>query len=163
MIHLLQTLLLTCFAVTVQAKIFGRCELFHALKVSGLDGYEGYSLANWICMSFFETGFDTEAIDRRKDGTKDYGIFHINNGWWCKDEGTLSENLCSMSCAGEFLPASPPPAAGGTVPEGTGKMVGCCRKWNSLLNAMLEVRNLVLSRCCSSYHQPQPNMGNGEG
>ncbi|XP_033029412.1 lysozyme C, milk isozyme-like [Lacerta agilis] len=99
MIHLLQTLLLTCFAVTVQAKIFGRCELFHKLKVSGLDGYEGYSLANWICMSFFETGFDTEAIDRRKDGTKDYGIFHINNGWWCKDEGTLSENLCSMSCA----------------------------------------------------------------
>ncbi|XP_077777312.1 lysozyme C, milk isozyme-like [Podarcis muralis] len=99
MIHLLQTLLLTCFAVTVQAKIFGRCELYHVLKVSGLDGYEGYSLANWICMSFFETGFDTEAIDRRKDGTKDYGIFHINNGWWCKDEGTLSENLCSMSCA----------------------------------------------------------------
>ncbi|XP_060615718.2 lysozyme C-like [Anolis sagrei] len=102
MAPLLQTLLLllACFVDTTQAKLFDRCELAHVLKDNGMDGFEGSSLADWICMSFFETGFDSEAVDWHKDGTKDYGIFHVNSGWWCKDESldSSSENLCSMSC-----------------------------------------------------------------
>uniref|UniRef100_A0A8D2JH31 Glycosyl hydrolases family 22 (GH22) domain-containing protein n=1 Tax=Varanus komodoensis TaxID=61221 RepID=A0A8D2JH31_VARKO len=98
------TFLLACLVAAVQAKIFGRCELAHVLKNNGMDNYAGYSLANWICMTFFETGFDTEAVDHHKDGTKDYGIFHINNGWWCKDEDTMSENLCTMLCSDLLTP-----------------------------------------------------------
>nr|XP_016851266.1 PREDICTED: lysozyme C isoform X1 [Anolis carolinensis] len=101
MAPLLQTLLLlACFVEATQAKIFDRCQLAHVLKDNGLDAFEGISLADWICMAFFESGFDTEAIDWHNDGTKDYGIFHINSGWWCKDESldSSSENLCSMNC-----------------------------------------------------------------
>ncbi|XP_078242609.1 lysozyme C, milk isozyme [Pogona vitticeps] len=101
MILLLHTFLLTWFVDLIQAKLFSRCELAHVLKDNGMDGFENYSLADWICMAFYESGFDTEAVDRHGDGTNDYGIFHINSGWWCEEEGSskASENLCSVSCS----------------------------------------------------------------
>ncbi|XP_063149066.1 lysozyme C, milk isozyme-like [Candoia aspera] len=99
MTFFLQTFLLSCFVATIQTKIYGRCELAHVLKKNGMDRYEGYSLASWICMAFYESGFDTETIDRHKGGTKDYGIFHINSGRWCKENGTLSEAICGIACS----------------------------------------------------------------
>ncbi|KAH0628909.1 hypothetical protein JD844_010544 [Phrynosoma platyrhinos] len=56
---------------------------YFSIAVSG-SGTQ-LSIKGGICMAFFETGFDSQAIDRHRDGTKDYGIFHINSGWWCKD------------------------------------------------------------------------------
>ncbi|XP_013921882.1 PREDICTED: lysozyme C, milk isozyme-like [Thamnophis sirtalis] len=103
MTFFLQTFLLACFVATIQTKIYGRCELAHVLKKNGMDGYEGYSLASWICMAFYETGFDTKAIDRHKGGTKDYGIFHINSGSWCKENNALSTAICDIACSDGFL------------------------------------------------------------
>ncbi|XP_058023955.1 lysozyme C-1-like [Ahaetulla prasina] len=99
MTFFLQTFLLACFVATIQTKIYGRCELAHVLKKNGMDGYEGYSLASWICMAFYETGFDTKTIDRHKGGTKDYGIFHINSGLWCKENNALSKAICDVACS----------------------------------------------------------------
>ncbi|XP_070592907.1 uncharacterized protein [Erythrolamprus reginae] len=99
MTFFLQMFLLACFVATIQTKIYRRCELAHVFKKNGLDGYEGYSLASWICMAFYETGFDTKTIDRHKGGTKDYGIFHINSGLWCKENDSLSKVLCDIACS----------------------------------------------------------------
>ncbi|XP_029142757.1 lysozyme C, milk isozyme-like [Protobothrops mucrosquamatus] len=99
MTFFLQTFLLACFVATIQTKVYGRCELAHVLKKNEMDGYEGYSLASWICMAFYETGFDTKAIDRHKGGSKDYGIFHINSGLWCKENSALSKAICDVACS----------------------------------------------------------------
>ncbi|XP_015283854.1 PREDICTED: lysozyme C-like [Gekko japonicus] len=90
--------LLASFLVAVQAKIYERCELVKKLNDHGLDGYQGYSLANWVCLAFFESSFDTRAVGHKKDGTSDYGIFQINSGWWCADEDSASDNLCDIDC-----------------------------------------------------------------
>nr|XP_056706086.1 lysozyme C-1-like [Euleptes europaea] len=90
-------LLLACFVVALQAKIYERCELAKRLSAHGLDGYEDYSLANWVCLAFFESGFDTEAVAQNEDGTRDFGIFQINSTW-CADEAIDSDNLCDVDC-----------------------------------------------------------------
>lgn len=38
--------LIGCLIMANEAKIFSRCELAYTLHEEGLDGYEGYSLAN---------------------------------------------------------------------------------------------------------------------
>ncbi|XP_053150712.1 lysozyme C, milk isozyme-like [Hemicordylus capensis] len=92
-----KTFLLACIVATIQAKIFGRCELARVLKDHGMDGFRGYSLANWVCMAFFESGFDTKAIEKNEDQSQDFGIFQISSDWWCKAD-IPSENLCYISC-----------------------------------------------------------------
>uniref|UniRef100_A0A8C5SBT3 Sperm acrosome membrane-associated protein 3 n=1 Tax=Laticauda laticaudata TaxID=8630 RepID=A0A8C5SBT3_LATLA len=99
MTFFLQTFLLACF---VQTKIYRRCELAHVLKKNGMDGYESYNLASWVCMAFYETGFDTKTIDQHRGGTKDYGIFHINSGLWCRENNSLSKAICDIACLGQF-------------------------------------------------------------
>ncbi|XP_077185553.1 lysozyme C, milk isozyme-like isoform X2 [Paroedura picta] len=94
-------LLLLFFAfwtVAVRAKIYERCELVKELEDHEMDGYQSYSLANWVCLAFYGSSFDTETVTHNKDGTSDFGIFQINSGWWCADEDTTSDNLCDISC-----------------------------------------------------------------
>ncbi|KAG6921422.1 sperm acrosome associated 5 [Chelydra serpentina] len=113
--------LLACLSIGGRAKIFTRCELAQRLQDSGMDGYEGYSLANWLCLAFYASGFDTAAVGANADGSSDYGIFQINSGWWCQDTQSPSENLCHLRCRGE--------APGGARRGGLGGVQGalCCR------------------------------------
>ncbi|XP_069051086.1 lysozyme C II-like [Lepisosteus oculatus] len=81
-------------------KAYERCELARELKASGLDGYRGYSLPNWVCMSKWESNNNTAAINHNSDGSTDYGIFQINSRWWCQDGNTpRSKNACGISCS----------------------------------------------------------------
>uniref|UniRef100_A0A8C8VK20 Sperm acrosome membrane-associated protein 3 n=1 Tax=Pelusios castaneus TaxID=367368 RepID=A0A8C8VK20_9SAUR len=90
--------LIGCLIMANEAKIFSRCELAYMLHEEGLDGYEGYSLANWICMAFFESGFNSAAEDENADGSTDYGIFQINSHVWCNNYRSPTENLCHLPC-----------------------------------------------------------------
>uniref|UniRef100_A0A8D0HJE4 lysozyme n=1 Tax=Sphenodon punctatus TaxID=8508 RepID=A0A8D0HJE4_SPHPU len=90
--------LIGCLITANEAKIFGRCELAYRLQDEGMDGYEGYSLANWICMAFFESGFNTGTEDLNSDGSTDYGIFQINSRVWCENHRSPSKNLCYIPC-----------------------------------------------------------------
>ncbi|XP_050783968.1 lysozyme C, milk isozyme-like [Gopherus flavomarginatus] len=90
--------LLASLSMGGRGKIFTRCELAETLQDSGMDGYEGYSLANWVCLAFYTSGFDTAAVGANADGSSDYGIFQINSGWWCQDAQIPSENLCHVRC-----------------------------------------------------------------
>nr|AXH73012.1 lysozyme [Acipenser dabryanus] len=96
----LKTLFVTILCMVVNGKVFERCELAKKLKISGLDGYRGYSLPNWVCLSFYESRFNTQAVNHNTDRSTDYGIFQINSRWWCEDGKTPhSKNACNIPCS----------------------------------------------------------------
>ncbi|XP_037369908.1 lysozyme C-like [Talpa occidentalis] len=91
---------LPLFAITVQGKVFERCELARTLKRFGMDGYWGISLANWMCLAKWESGYNTRATNYNPEReSTDYGIFQINSRWWCTDGKTpKARHGCGISC-----------------------------------------------------------------
>ncbi|XP_077727962.1 lysozyme C, milk isozyme [Canis aureus] len=95
--------ILSYFFVADEAKIFSKCELARKLKSMGMDGFHGYSLANWVCMAEYESNFNTQAFNgRNSNGSSDYGIFQLNSKWWCKSNSHSSANACNIMCS-KFL------------------------------------------------------------
>ncbi|XP_023057414.1 lysozyme C [Piliocolobus tephrosceles] len=92
---------LVLLSVTVQGKIFERCELAKTLKKLGLDDYKGVSLANWVCLAKWESGYNTEATNYNPgDESTDYGIFQINSRYWCNNGKTPGAvDACHISCS----------------------------------------------------------------
>ncbi|XP_034289782.1 sperm acrosome membrane-associated protein 3 isoform X1 [Pantherophis guttatus] len=100
--YLLLLSLLICLLFSVGGKIFGRCELARVLKKAGLEGYRGYSLADWVCLAFYESHFDSALVDHEADGSTSNGIFQINSHIWCEDYKHGKPNICQMHCSGEL-------------------------------------------------------------
>ncbi|XP_052609733.1 lysozyme C-2-like [Peromyscus californicus insignis] len=92
---------LLLLSVTVQAKVYERCELVRTLKSHGMDGYLGITLANWVCLAQHESDFNTQATNYNSwDQSTDYGIFQINSRYWCNDGKTPNAvNACGISCS----------------------------------------------------------------
>uniref|UniRef100_A0A224Z3N7 lysozyme n=1 Tax=Rhipicephalus zambeziensis TaxID=60191 RepID=A0A224Z3N7_9ACAR len=63
--------LLTLVAVTV-GKRFTRCSLSKELAKNGIPRRE---MANWVCLVNSESGMNTRAKHRNRDGSVDYGLF----------------------------------------------------------------------------------------
>uniref|UniRef100_A0A8D2D799 lysozyme n=1 Tax=Sciurus vulgaris TaxID=55149 RepID=A0A8D2D799_SCIVU len=93
---------LLLLSVLAQGKVYDRCELARTLKRLGMDGYRGISLANWMCLAKWESGYNTRATNyNRGDQSTDYGIFQINSRYWCNDGKTpRAVNACGISCNG---------------------------------------------------------------
>ncbi|XP_021514423.1 alpha-lactalbumin [Meriones unguiculatus] len=80
----------------IQATELTKCEVAHAIK--DIDGHQGVSLLEWICILFHTSGYDTEAVLKNEDATE-YGLFQISNKFWCKSsEIPESQNICGISC-----------------------------------------------------------------
>ncbi|XP_048348002.1 lysozyme C-like isoform X2 [Sphaerodactylus townsendi] len=90
--------LIACLLLKARGKTFSRCELALMLQHSGLDGYEGYSLADWVCLAYFSSGFNTAKVTHNSDGSSEYGIFQINSRLWCSDSHSTTKDLCDISC-----------------------------------------------------------------
>nr|XP_031325619.1 sperm acrosome membrane-associated protein 3-like [Camelus dromedarius] len=90
--------LFSCPLTPGQAKVYSRCELARVLQDFGLDGFRGYSLADWICLAYFASGFNTGAVDHEADGSTNNGIFQINSRKWCKTLDSSGPNMCQMHC-----------------------------------------------------------------
>ncbi|CAO2581731.1 Lysozyme C-1 [Lemmus lemmus] len=88
-------------SVSVQAKVYERCEFARILKRNGMDGYKGVSLADWVCLAQHESNFNTKATNYNPGGrSTDYGIFQINSRYWCNDGKTpKAVNACGISCS----------------------------------------------------------------
>ncbi|XP_057613868.1 lysozyme C-2-like [Chionomys nivalis] len=88
-------------SVSVQAKVYERCEFARILKSNGMDGYRGVSLADWVCLAQHESNFNTRATNYNSRGqSTDYGIFQINSRYWCNDGKTpKAVNACGISCS----------------------------------------------------------------
>ncbi|KTG44185.1 hypothetical protein cypCar_00004083 [Cyprinus carpio] len=58
-----------------------RCDVVRIFKQEGLDGFEGFSVGNYVCTAYWESRFKTHRV-RSADTGKDYGIFQINSFKW---------------------------------------------------------------------------------
>ncbi|KAG5193654.1 hypothetical protein JEQ12_020015 [Ovis aries] len=92
------TIVVILMAANVEAKIYERCDLAKKLEAAGLNGFNGYTIGDWLCMAHYESGFDTSFMNHNPDGSSEYGIFQLNSAWWCYNGVTPSENLCHMDC-----------------------------------------------------------------
>uniref|UniRef100_T1GCL1 lysozyme n=1 Tax=Megaselia scalaris TaxID=36166 RepID=T1GCL1_MEGSC len=71
-------LLISLGVLSVQGKIYSKCELARTLSQNGIPRSE---LPDW-----------------------DYGIFQINDHWWCKpSNGRFSYNECGLQCERDLL------------------------------------------------------------
>uniref|UniRef100_A0A8I3RWM2 Sperm acrosome membrane-associated protein 3 n=1 Tax=Canis lupus familiaris TaxID=9615 RepID=A0A8I3RWM2_CANLF len=102
--------LLGCLLTSSQARVYSRCELAKVLQDFGMEGYRGYTLADWVCLAYFTSGFNTAAVDHEADGSTNNGIFQINSRKWCKNLNTEVPNVCQMYCSGRLglSPRQPP-------------------------------------------------------
>ncbi|XP_020011086.1 lysozyme-like protein 6 [Castor canadensis] len=88
----------SCLLVSNGDMTISRCELAKILHQEDLDGFEGYSLNDWLCLAFVESNFNISKVHENADGSFDYGIFQINSHYWCNDYQSHSENFCHMDC-----------------------------------------------------------------
>ncbi|KAL4005117.1 hypothetical protein ACER0C_004830 [Sarotherodon galilaeus] len=95
---MIKSLLFLLLVAVANAKRFQRCEWAHKLKDSGMDGYRNVSLADWVCLTKWESGYDTMKTHHNNDGSTDFGIFQINNRWWCNDKIMSFRNGCQINC-----------------------------------------------------------------
>ncbi|XP_018429906.1 PREDICTED: lysozyme C-1-like [Nanorana parkeri] len=85
-----------CYAS--EGKVYTNCELYRIFQQTGLAGYRGHSAANWICLAYYESRYNTAAVNNNGP-SRDYGIFQINSKWWCNDGKTAgAANACGISC-----------------------------------------------------------------
>uniref|UniRef100_E1BG16 lysozyme n=2 Tax=Bos TaxID=9903 RepID=E1BG16_BOVIN len=96
---------LLLLSVTVQGKVFERCELARTLKKLGLDGYKGVRL----CLTKWESSYNTKATNYNPSNeSTDYGIYQINSKWWCKtpkavDGCPVSHSTKAVACAKKIV------------------------------------------------------------
>ncbi|XP_037744158.1 lysozyme C [Chelonia mydas] len=77
-----------------------RCQLVRILRQHGLEGFGRRSGADWVCLARPKSCYNTQAVDRNKDGRSDCGIFQINSKYWCYDGRTPgASNGCHMPCS----------------------------------------------------------------
>ena len=78
-------------------KTFTRCSLAKEMARLGVPRSE---LPQWVCIAKHESSYRTGVVGpTNKNGSNDYGIFQINNYYWCKPaNGRFSHNECKVSC-----------------------------------------------------------------
>ncbi|XP_061391499.1 lysozyme 2-like [Musca vetustissima] len=84
-------------APIAEARIYDRCSLARELQILGVPRYE---LSSWICIAERESTYNSYAVGPPNwDGSHDYGIFQINDKYWCAPpSGAFSHNLCKINC-----------------------------------------------------------------
>ncbi|XP_022226709.2 lysozyme B-like [Drosophila obscura] len=99
----MRTFLLICFlalagfAPAALARILDRCSLAREMNDLLVPRRE---LARWACIAKHESSYHTDVVGPPKpDNSTDYGIFQINDLYWCQPEGAeFSYNMCGISC-----------------------------------------------------------------
>ncbi|XP_017103995.2 lysozyme S [Drosophila bipectinata] len=87
---------LACAAPALAGRTLDRCSL--AREMSNL-GVPRDQLDKWTCIAQHESDYRTWVVGpANSDGSNDYGIFQINDLYWCQPEGRFSYNECGLSC-----------------------------------------------------------------
>merc|ERR1712226_27325 len=79
-------------------KVYNRCDLAYELIHS--HGFAKDTISEWICLISHESSYNTAAKGGPNyDGSYDWGLFQINDYYWCKGSGDASKyNDCNVSC-----------------------------------------------------------------
>ncbi|KAK8720358.1 hypothetical protein OTU49_013381, partial [Cherax quadricarinatus] len=78
------------------AKVYKKCEMAGILERQLRLPRD--QIKNFVCIAQYESGFNTAALNRNKNGSKDYGIFQINSMYWCHDDTKGKSNSCGIQC-----------------------------------------------------------------
>uniref|UniRef100_A0A670Z7Z0 Lysozyme C, milk isozyme-like n=1 Tax=Pseudonaja textilis TaxID=8673 RepID=A0A670Z7Z0_PSETE len=93
-------ILLFLFIAANEAKVYPKCELASILRQNGINRYYGYRLGNWICMAYYESGYNSRAVgSSNSNGSRNYGIFQISSRWWCNNYQGPTANGCNKPCS----------------------------------------------------------------
>ncbi|XP_059621308.1 lysozyme c-1-like [Phlebotomus argentipes] len=77
-----------------EGRKFTKCELLPILLDEGFPLEE---ISDWLCVIQTESSYNSSAIGGpNTNGSFDYGLFQINENYWC-DDGGLS-NDCNIDC-----------------------------------------------------------------
>ncbi|XP_037819688.1 lysozyme 1-like [Lucilia sericata] len=84
-------------AAPALATTYNRCSLAKAMYNLGVPKDQ---LARWTCIAEHESSYRTGVVGpTNSNGSNDYGIFQINNYYWCQpSNGRFSYNECKVSC-----------------------------------------------------------------
>ncbi|XP_030054233.1 lysozyme C, milk isozyme-like [Microcaecilia unicolor] len=88
------TLLALLGICILKCEAIGKCEVVEAARWAGLDGVKGYSAANYACLAYYASYYDTSL----NNSPTEFGIFQINGDWWCNynwEENKPCNILCS--------------------------------------------------------------------
>ncbi|CAD7011599.1 lysozyme P-like [Ceratitis capitata] len=79
------------------ARIFDRCSLARELSRLGVPRGD---IPAWVCIAQYESTFNSAAIGPpNSDGSRDWGIFQINDRFWCDpQDGRQTSNVCRTPC-----------------------------------------------------------------
>ncbi|XP_034482089.1 lysozyme A/C-like [Drosophila innubila] len=84
------------FAAPAFGRTMDRCSLAREMAKLGVPRDQ---LSKWTCIAEHESSYRTGITGKKnKNGTNDYGIFQINNKFWCESDGVRSHNMCKISC-----------------------------------------------------------------
>merc|ERR1712226_148134 len=91
-------LLAATFLGLAAAKTYERCELTYELTHK--QGFAKSTISEWICLIANESGYRTNAKGGPNyDGSYDWGLFQINDYYWCTTSGNSRYNDCNISCS----------------------------------------------------------------
>lgn len=95
---LVLSILIVATSNQINAKIFTKCELVRALH----ETFPRNKLADFICLIQNESSFNSAVKGRQnKNGSYDYGLFQINDKYWCKVGSPGGD--CNIDCNSKEL------------------------------------------------------------
>jgi len=98
---MMKSFLVICILVLTSSPILARkmdrCSLAKEMDKLGVPRDQ---LAKWACIAERESSFKTDAVGRSNpDGSISYGIFQLNDLYWCQSSNKkFSHNSCGTSC-----------------------------------------------------------------
>lgn len=82
------------------ARTMDRCSLAREMANLGVPRDQ---LARWTCIAEHESSYRTNVVGpANSDGSHDYGLFQINDRYWCQPPSGYSSNGCGLNC-GDLL------------------------------------------------------------
>nr|AEG19518.1 lysozyme [Cyclina sinensis] len=77
---------------TSRAATKTKCQVVQALRAQGVTSDS--ELRNWLCLVEKESSFRYDVTNSNSNGSKDYGIFQLNDGFWCGKSNGYSGTIC---------------------------------------------------------------------
>jgi lysozyme C len=79
----------------VESRVFDACSLAHELVDK--YGFAQATVGEWVCLTYYESSWDTSKRGpENSNGSFDYGLFQINDGFWCYPPDTYAD--CNVAC-----------------------------------------------------------------
>ncbi|XP_055608009.1 lysozyme c-1-like [Uranotaenia lowii] len=94
-LYLFAVVLAIVLVTVADAKIFDTCSLAKALADQGIKKAD---LPNWVCLIQSESSMDTSKKHLNTNGSTDWGLYQINDKFWCQPPGSNAKRDCNVKC-----------------------------------------------------------------